>query len=671
MIFKLVNSNWKISSLIFYIVVSIVWWFSLIQNFGSKVIGLGGDPYQSLWRFLRFSQVVVHGSLTIPEESVFKNFAPIPWLPLEFMFGEVVAYNLVWFLTGILAAWFTFLLTKSLGARNFPSFIAGLLILFSPFRLSQALGHFGAMQLWWIPAATYFFIKWQRSSSKKWLVLSLICLVGLSWSEHHFFLAYVFMIIIAFLFYFQRILKSLNKNPIVYLFLIIAIVAALYPFYSSVGSLVDTSGSLNLGQEQRERYSATLKSFVSIPSFSVFKNLGFGNSENNVSDHTFYLGTLLPLLAFIVFLRKRRKVNWLIGLGILLMVVLTIGPVLKVRNIEVLTPVYLLQNLPILSSIRAYGRFMAIPVLFLPILLAINWPKFGKRFSLILGILLLLEIMPQFSFPTMNAKDESYEKIYAEAPVGKILAIPASTNYLYASKQLYWSAKQGRELADSIALERIIDKNAREIFLQTPVVRDLALLRIKDFYLPSFFGQDVKVSKAAFASQNIGSVIFDSQTEGGVISYAESKPHKTSNEEILSVRDYLKESLGLKENEISKGIYFYPVEGEMKEQILGIKGDKWELLNKNGLREDVNINPGATFHVYSLKDSKFLLSFNILANENNSTITFAQGDLETKIKAPQKGQVDMVLSAKKGFNEYSIKLDGGKLKVENPKIQGI
>lgn len=672
MTFNVLKINWKISSLVFYIAASVIWWFSLIPTLGSRVIGLGGDPYQSLWRFLRFSEVVVKGSLTIPEESAFKNFGPLPWLPLKFLFGEVVAYNLVWFITGILGAWFTFLLAKKLGARNFPSFMAGLLILFSPYRLSQALGHFGAMQLWWVPAIGYFFIKWQRTSKKIWLVWSLLCFVGLAWSEHYLFLALTITATLTLFFHWKSVLERFRKDWVAILFLVLAVIIAFYPFLPSLNSLTNPSSELNLGQEQRERYSATLKSFVSLPSFSVFKNEGFGNLNNNVSDHTFYLGIILPVLTLIMFTRRRRKNVWLLGLTILTFAILALGPTINIGNLEIPTPVRMFQEWPILASIRAYGRFVAIPVLFLPVLLAINWPVWGKRFSLALGMLLLLEIMPQFTFPSMAASDATYEKIYSSILSGKILAVPSSTNYFFASQQLYWSAKYEKELVDSIALERVVSKDGRKIFLQTPVVRDLALLRIKDFSLPSFFGQNSSsVAPVAFASQNIGTIVFDTKAEGGIISYAENKPRELSKEEINEVRNFLKINLGLNEIDYEDGIYVYQIPKNTGENMVGIRGDGWELLEKSKTSEIVSVDSGANFYVYASKDLKLKLSFTVLETGNNSAVTLVENGSELETGVSDNEKVVIILDASTGLNEYSVKLDGGKLKVENPKIQEI
>ena len=255
---------------LFFSFVAIVWWFPVISHFGTNVAGVGGDPYQTSWRIVKLGEAVRQGSLTVAEESTFPNISPLPWLPVYYLFGEIVAYNTAWLLSAILAGYFGFLLARKWGAYLWPSVMAGLMIEFAPYRIAQSLGHFGAMQIWVILAALFSLTAWNRKSARGWLLLTLFFTLVAAWTDHQLFIV---LMIVYFVFGagYWRQLRRLNYKMAISLLVapVIVIVIAIFPFWKSAVNVATGKMSLNLGNTQRQAYSANLRSLLLSPAFLI------------------------------------------------------------------------------------------------------------------------------------------------------------------------------------------------------------------------------------------------------------------------------------------------------------------------------------------------------------------------------------------------------------------
>ena len=107
----------QLAVLSFFVAISLIMTLPVVLNLTTHVAGSGGDPWQTLWRLASTEQqlreAVMHGELKtfLATELLGQgsprlvNLAVWPYLPLQFLGGEVLTYNLVWLLSFMMAGW--------------------------------------------------------------------------------------------------------------------------------------------------------------------------------------------------------------------------------------------------------------------------------------------------------------------------------------------------------------------------------------------------------------------------------------------------------------------------------------------------------------------------------------------------------------------------------------
>src|SRR3989344_8075816 len=167
--------------------------YPVIFHLSDSLVGQGGDPWQAMWRFEHKGSGGVQDFIqdfTGSGDARLINMSVWPWMPLHYMFGEPVAYNLVWLiimaLSGYAMALFVKILAKQASIFAAAPLLAGIAYMFLPYRSAHALGHFGAMQLQWIPficAAVLIYVR-KPTAWKIVLIGSLFSIQA--WTEHHY-----------------------------------------------------------------------------------------------------------------------------------------------------------------------------------------------------------------------------------------------------------------------------------------------------------------------------------------------------------------------------------------------------------------------------------------------------------------------------------------------------
>lgn len=176
-----------------YLLLVVVMTWPVSGRIGSQIPGLEGDSWNHLWTFWWVKQALLRGEspffsqlLFYPNgvSLLFHNIAWVQialWLVVQVVVGEGAAYTLVFLATYLFNGFATYLLARELTKSEAGAFIAGLIVAFWPYNLSQQ-DHPNLILIGWIPLTL---LCWQRLSQEprpKWAIWGGVCLalVGLS-----------------------------------------------------------------------------------------------------------------------------------------------------------------------------------------------------------------------------------------------------------------------------------------------------------------------------------------------------------------------------------------------------------------------------------------------------------------------------------------------------------
>lgn len=478
-----------------YVLVALVMTWPVIAHFTTDIAGQGGDPYQTLWRFdeklANFnwrSEFLGHGSPRLVNLTVW------PWMWAHVLFGEPVGYNLAWLLSFVLAGIAMYLLVGLLlGEYGAAAFLAGLLYMLMPFHMAHALGHFGAMQVQWIPLIIWAFLRWFKSSDLRWGAVTCLLVLIQAWSEHHYLLWLAIFGLIA-LFYFRTLPKQWLGAAV------FTGVIILLSYWPTVRLALQPHTSLELGMAQTIRFSADALSYLTPAAFHtiwgrwVFNLMSHGFS-GNTSEATHFVGWV-PLLLLLFFHQRipaRQKKFWVLVGGVFL--ILSLGPRLQVAGFETGFPLpyRLVGWLPGLAAIRAVGRAGVLVMVALSVLFGwVIQTQVGRRQTLILLAVLVGVEFLGIPVPLQSAQLSPAYNFVRGLPGGALIEVPAATNYTAASRALLATHIHGKAVVAHIALERGEDAPAMEDVKALPGVKQLLYLRTTDLVegRQEFFGQD-------------------------------------------------------------------------------------------------------------------------------------------------------------------------------------
>lgn len=502
-----------------YALVTLIMSWPVAMHISDRVIGTGGDPWQTMWRFkataLELKQATKTDSIGayVREEILgggkarLVNLSVWPWLPLQAVFGQPMTYNVIWFLSFVLSGYACFLLARSLPTSPSPqadmaAFVTGLYYMFLPYHTAHAQGHFGAMQMQWIPLILFAGLSLWRRWRWSTVAYLFVLLVIQAWSEHHYILWLTLFAVMAGLYYRKeigdRLINKSNKLRGLAVLVILA-VGIVVPYLPTLRLAGQHNNLLNLGKDQTVRFSADIFSFV-LPAIShpvwgsVANRLFTVDDTFNASEATQYLG--LPILLFLIFFHQsipaRQKKFWLIIAGIFGFIAL--GPYVKIAGklTTVPLPYDLLAQLPVFSAIRTVGRagvFIGLAMAILLFWLLLSLVKRKRVYVLISAIILVdFLFLPQAS---RSAKLSTVYQVIKNQAGTAIIELPAATNYVSASQALYASLAHGKTVLGDIALERAQSSDEFTEVKSAPGIRQLLYLRTTELRRdkPEFFNQ--------------------------------------------------------------------------------------------------------------------------------------------------------------------------------------
>lgn len=644
------------------------------------VLGRGGDPFQTLWRFDGLAHAVAGGSLTVPGDP-FRNFGPLPWLPLHWVLGEPLAYNVIWILQAPLAALATFFLARVLGVSRVPSALAGILVAFAPYRVAQSLGHFGAMQVFWIPAVLTCTLLVLRRPTLLRLTGLIALLTGTAWTEHTLFLTTLIALVTCCGVYWRDVWSALTPwraRLAAGIGIAGVVMLGILPFTDEVRRTTAPDSPLTPSVEQRLRFSPTASSLVAWPSFHFTRSATnpYGSAHNTVADRTVALGILTPILALAALLGQRlwRTAPDPSRRGTVLLLLLGIVGV-ALAMAPRLAPLSLLFDTPPLSTVRVVNRFLVLTAFALPILAARALDRFPRRMTraLIAGVL-VLDILPRAPFPTASANFPVVDALRTVRP-GPVVVVSAAADDVLASHALYASTQHGHLPIGQGAFARVEEVSTRSNLLRIPVVRDLLLLRSSDLERPTLFGQQpARIAHAALASEDVVAVVLHTRAQNEPVrAFQDGSFAPASEDTLASARSFLRRA-GFTEEPLSSQDFLYrvPPWPGTKSQLVAAALDGWErAVRRVDGTVQVALQSGAMLDLHIQGDAQpVTVTFAIPQHAQQTTLTVREADqtLGAWRVIPGTRLVVPLGTLLPGKHLLTFVLDADELVVENPSV---
>ena len=645
-----------------FAVVAIILTYPAITVLSDRVMGLGGDAWQTMWRFEEKQGLLNQGyegykqffyqDLLGGGEARLINLSVWPWMWLQVLIGQPTTYNTVWLLSYVLGGYFMYLLVKSRlpitsKSRLPAAFLAGFVYMLLPYHVAHSYGHFGAMQIQWLPLLFLLLFQWFKTFSPYIAVALGLVFTLQAWTEHHYALWFAIATFIAIAFQWQEIKTRFNKQALLSLLLTFVIVTfgVILPYMPTVRLATGEQNPLALGTEQTSRFSADLFSYVTPPSFHMF----WGNISNrlfahrftgNIAEATQYLG--LVSLLFIIFFHQHipRKERLLWSTVGIVFFVISLGPTLHILGWTpgLPLPYQLIEWLPVFSSIRTVARAGVIVGIAVAVLVGwvIATQVSRKRMIAALAGLLVLDYL-FWPIPSQSTQLSGVYNLLKESPGSRIVELPAATNYTIASRALYASHIHGKEVVGNIALER----NEGKAFLaeekSLPVLRQLLFMRTGHILKQreDFFGQSIQETLPD---------VFKYLDVGAVLVHTDS----ISSQQDESVRKYLEQELELKPRIFDDvTLYTPPISSDIPTDGIFISRDgKWQRVGYNPEQDSVfaEVIEEAGITVYNITDNTkdIRLMFTIApSSHGNITVATAKGEQEFSAKSGETVLVNL------------------------------
>lgn len=639
------------------------------------VLGRGGDPYQTLWRFDGLGHAVTQGSLTVPGDP-FRNWGPLPWLPLHFLLGEPLAYNVVWIISAPLAALAMFLLARVLGMSRLSGALAGTLVAFAPYRVAQSLGHFGAMQVFWIPAVLTGFVATIRRPTLLRLIATAVLLIGTAWTEHTLFLTTLIALVLCGGVFWRDVrsgLTSWRRRLAAGIAIAAVVVFGVLPFTSEVRRTVAPDSRLTPSTEQRLRFTPKISSLVAQPSFHFSRSATnpYGSTHDTVADRTVALGVFAPILAFVALWRHRKATAHPARGGALLVLLAVFGVALAVAP----RAAPRLLDIPFVSAIRVVNRFLVLTAFALPLLAAQALNGFSSRLiQLAIAAVLVLDILPLPPFPNAPTVLPIVAALRAERP-GPVLAVAAAADDVIASRALYASTQHGHAPIGQGAFTRVEESSARSALLRVPVVRDLLLLRATELERPTLFGQQPAViAHAALASEGIVAVVVHTRVDTEPVRAFQNGGFRPASDEALTITRAFLQRAGFIEEPLGQRDFLFriPPWPAKRTQLIAAPRTGWE---RSTRRPDGTLQAalqnGATLDLRVQGQARTVtLTFAIPRHARRNMLSVRDADTALGAWSVIPGQrlvvpLGVLLS---GSHLLTFMLDADELVVENPSV---
>ena len=327
-----------------YLLLTCVYAWRVIINFGAELAGHGGDAYQNLWNMWWFERAMETGSnpwytnmLHQPGGTtlLFHTLSPLNSLlaiPLSWIFGQPAAYNIIFIFTFVASAFTMYLLVFELFGSRWGAFLAGVAFSFSHYHFAHAQGHLNLASMQWVPLFLLGLLRTWRYRRIKDGVLMGVALVLTTFTEMYYA---IFSITIALM---ATLVKVAREPKKVFEGSIIKAVSAgagiwLVTGGVLVGAMIYTWINTQFVKAHDPRwFSADLQGFFVpgwISAWSGFFEGTWSKWTGNTAENSWYLGySLIFISSLSFFLRPKKTRPWAWLALMILGLVLSLGPVL-------------------------------------------------------------------------------------------------------------------------------------------------------------------------------------------------------------------------------------------------------------------------------------------------------------------------------------------------------
>ncbi len=400
---------------------AILWYeHQVVGHLGSMCSCQNTDPTQWMWIWRWIPYAIGHGMNPLVTHEIWNPvgydlaattpapFTAILGVPLEALFGPLVAYNVVMFTAPVLSGWAAYRLCRYLSGAPWASVLAGYTYGFSAYEIGHLLGHLDLIFVFVPPLMVLVvlrFLDGEISRLKATVFATLLLLIQFALnSEVLLDMSYLgaIALVIAFVAapnYRRRLLGSAVMLIVAYVAL--GVICSYY-LYTEFRGPSESAATAQL-------YPADLISYA-IPTgaFGIGGHELAGISGKFYTPSSFeqnnYLG--LPLcgivLAFL-FAHWRRRATKIIGLSTIVAFVLTLGFNLTVAGQMTLRmPFYWLYKLPLidLSIPSRIGLFVSLGAA-LAAALWISWAttRASRIWRWLVGLAAVAFLLPSLSWP--------------------------------------------------------------------------------------------------------------------------------------------------------------------------------------------------------------------------------------------------------------------------------
>jgi hypothetical protein len=367
-------------ALILYVLLTILFTWPLADNFTRYADGSTMDVFHELW-YLHLDYTSPYGPFFIFSTNMilypygvplyFQVLSPLHALigmPINYFFGQIVAFNFLYMFTFFVSAFTMFIFVKYLTNNSYAAFFAGIVFGFAPVHLGQGIaGHLNIMASELLPLFAYFLVKMVREQKLRNGIYAGILMALNAMLDLHFLLFCLIMTVSFLIFYliFEH-RKILNKPYLTRFFTMFVIAAAigaiayfqtLYGLFFAPGGF-GTSASVTV---HLHRTPDLLQYFLPGPTnpfLGKFTAPYYFNfvSTTEVSTYIGYTALIIAILG-IIFYRRQKDVWFWVFLTIVAFFI-SLGPQLVINGhlTNIPGPWKYLELIPLFNSFRTPFR---------------------------------------------------------------------------------------------------------------------------------------------------------------------------------------------------------------------------------------------------------------------------------------------------------------------------
>lgn len=335
--------------------------------------------------------------------------------PITLALGVVFSYNLLATLAIAVSAFVGYLAIKRFTSNTWACFSGGLLFGFSPYMISQSLGHLNLTMNWYPPIVLVFldlFLLKQDKRKSLGILFGILTAFQLITGEELLatsaIVALVLLIVSIILFPRKTALAIKNSWLNISLSVFTASLLSAYPLYIQFFGPRQIKGPI----QAKNVYVTDLANLITPTQMNYFSShwasINSSSFTGNISEWSGYLGIPLIVIFFLFSIWFWGKpLIRISSIFSIFLIVLSMGSELHFKGHleKIYLPWNLVQNLPIFNNILP-GRLMNYAFLSIAILLSVSMAELTKRYrfgKILSGVMIascLIPLVPAAPYPS-------------------------------------------------------------------------------------------------------------------------------------------------------------------------------------------------------------------------------------------------------------------------------